>query len=73
MIEGQLDSPVRDHRERELKNEREEGESRTHKEIVRVWNITTNSKEFHEVVKLAMYIAAYLYRDQLLPLYMFGS
>lgn len=57
MTQGKPGSPAH---EREHKNEHGEGKSRTHKKVVRVWDVATNSKEFHQVVKLAMYIAAYL-------------
>lgn len=42
---------------------RKDGPSRTHEEIVCLWHITAHAKELHEIMKLAMYVAAYLSRD----------
>lgn len=44
---------------------------RTHEEVVCVWNIATNSKELHKIVKLAMDISAYLSNVSILPLVVF--
>lgn len=35
------------------------GELLTHEEVVRIWIGAANLKELHQVVKLAVYIAAY--------------
>lgn len=35
-------------------------ESHTHEQVIGVRHVATHSKEFHQVVELAVYIAAYL-------------
>lgn len=32
----------------------------THEEVVRFWHITADAEELHEIVKLPVYVAAYL-------------
>lgn len=47
---------------------RQDSENHTHEQIVRVRDIAPNAKEFHQVVKLAMYVTAYLTQYQRLAL-----
>lgn len=37
-----------------------EGERHTHEQIVGVWNVAADAKEFHEIMELPVNIAAYL-------------
>lgn len=34
----------------------------THEEVICVWHITTNAKQLHQIMELAVYISAYLHR-----------
>lgn len=34
--------------------------SLTHEKVIRVWHISTNAKQLHQIMKLAMNVAAYL-------------